>query len=303
MAQLTQLNLKAKPRDVLGADEHTRTSSKHKTALLIGSLIVAFLSGVFLLETSGCSKTSKPAVTSSANQNPSNQSSSTQAAVVPTLSSPTAVPVTSQPPATKKRAKRRPSTVTYRDPVYGVSFQYPRKYTLKTGDKAKLDLAGLGPVPTNFVQPGGVTLATVELPRDSYRDTDFASAFFNVSVNPNLTSEQCAQFAAPVREENESIPASKVKVGGIEFAEVEDAMEQADAKYYHVFQNAACYEFALGLGTGGDGTEDGTAPVDPEEVFRKLEKILSTVKIKTKTEVVPEVATGVPSRPAEGDNR
>jgi len=33
-------------------------------------------------------------------------------------------------------------------------------------------------LPMNFVQPGGVTIATVALSDKSYRGTDFASAFF-----------------------------------------------------------------------------------------------------------------------------
>jgi hypothetical protein len=38
----------------------------------------------------------------------------------------------------------------------------------------------------NFVQPGGVAVATVALPGGSYPGTDFASAFFNVNVKSTL---------------------------------------------------------------------------------------------------------------------
>ncbi len=49
----------------------------------------------------------------------------------------------------------------------------------------------------NFVQPGGVALAAVELPETNYANTDFSSAFFNVSVHKSLTADQCTEFAVP----------------------------------------------------------------------------------------------------------
>ena len=49
----------------------------------------------------------------------------------------------------------------------------------------------------NFVQPGGVALAAVELPETSFTNTDFSSAFFNVSINKTLTADQCSEFAVP----------------------------------------------------------------------------------------------------------
>jgi hypothetical protein len=194
---------------------------------------------------------------------------------------PAASPVVPTPAVTKKVKRHRPTTATYVNGEYEVSITYPRKYGLKLGEEAQLSWPGLGPVPTDFVKPGGVTLAAVELPASLYPDTDFASAFVNVSVNHAVTSDECAQFAFP-QVSTDAASAAKVKVGALEFNEIEsingEAPKQADAKYYHVFQNGACYEFALGLGTSAD--DDSTKQVDREKVFSGLEKILATVKIK-----------------------
>jgi hypothetical protein len=57
------------------------------------------------------------------------------------------------------------------------------------------------------------------------------------------------------------------------------------AKYYHVFENGACYEFALKVATTDMANQGGATHVDREEVFKKLEKILATVKIKAVEEV------------------
>jgi len=194
--------------------------------------------------------------------------------------------------------------VTYTNRTYGLSFQYPRSYILKTGDEANLHWTASEPVQMDFVQPGGVAVAAIEPPpgscsRGSDQATDFTSAFFNVSVNPNLTSAQCAQFAFPKPDDAPVGPVSpaKVTVGAIAFDEIEEAMPQADARYYHVFKNGACYEFALGLGTTVDEAKEGVTRVSSKEVFGKLEKILSTVKIQE-----PAVQAGAPAAvPAEAN--
>jgi len=153
---------------------------------------------------------------------------------------------------------------------------------LKTGDEAILHWTASEPVQMNFVQPGGVAVAAIEPPRGSNPATDFAFAFFNLSVNPNLTSSQCTQFAFPKPDDAPVAPISpaKVTVGAIKFDEMEDAMQQADARYYHVFKNGACYEFGLGLAAAAHAAKEGVTPLSSKDVFSKLEQILSTVKIR-----------------------
>src|SRR5207302_47902 len=102
---------------------------------------------------------------------------------------PATAAIAPMPTAPKKVKKHRPTTATYVNSEYGVSITYPRKYGLKLGDEAQLSWPGLGPVPTDFVKPGGVMLAAVELPASLYPDTDFASAFVNVSRSEEHTSE------------------------------------------------------------------------------------------------------------------
>ena len=72
----------------------------------------------------------------------------------------------------------------------------------------------------------------------------------------------------------------------------ESVTDQSEARYYHHFENGACYEFALGV-EDAPGT---TKPVDHLQVFDKLERIMTTVKIKS--EPVPVVATSEPATPS-----
>ena len=248
---------------------------QQKLAMIAGFVILGILLGL-----SACSKQSpKPALVSI--------SGPAQTASASTVTTPTVTTTASTTPAAPKKVhKKRPTTVTYRDANSGVSFVYPRKFELVTGDKAQPEFANMGAAPMNFVQPGGVTVATVALPAASYPGTDFTSAFFNVNVNRSLSEQECSHFAfVDTRNaDGEPVDAEKVKVGSKEMEMTSDfsanAVKQAEAQYYHSYENGACYEFVLGLGTAGYGTTDGIEPVDRTEVFKKLEKILASVKIQ-----------------------
>lgn len=196
----------------------------------------------------------------------------------------------------KKRAIKHASTATYKNSTYGISFRYPKTYTMLTPEKDSKESAWPDPVAMNFTEPGGETLTTLVLPGTR------ASSYFKASVNKGVTAEQCSKFATtpeptegvtnpPVDTEDDSIVPVKTNILGVEFAKAESVTEQSEARYYHHFENGACYEFALGV-EDAPGT---TKPVDHLQVFDKLERIMTTVKIKS--EPVPVVATSEPATP------
>ena len=254
------------------------------------------------------------------------------------------MPPESKPAPKKPVVHRKPATVNYADKTYGVTFEYPRRYAIETGDAAA-DLLMTNPIPMNFVQPGGVALAAVELPETGFVNTDFSAAFFNVSVNKTLTADQCGEFAVPQPKQmkdqaasndpapkteavstQDSTPKSdsqsasvqpsaeparstvadsnKLMIGDLELHATEavsgQGTRQSDSKYFHVYQNGACYEFALNVTT--DASEEGIVKhVDRDRVFNRLQQILSTVKINP---VTPEVtaenpAPAAPETPAQ----
>jgi hypothetical protein len=277
----------------------------------------------------GCSS-DKPKPVTSNNQIPAPQA---QAAMPET---PAPVMQAEKKPAPKKVVRKKPATVNYADKSYGVTFEYPRRYAIETGDAA-MALLSNNPIAMNFVQPGGVALAAVELPETNYTNTDFSSAFFNVSVNKTLSADQCSEFAVPqpkltsetpaatstevakqdAVKTDSSVPASastptvsndqaaaksltdsnsksKLMIGDMELRATEavsgEGTRQSDSKYFHVYQNGACYEFALNVTT--DASEEGLVKhVDRDKVFTRLEQILATVKINP---VTPEVTAEAP---------
>jgi hypothetical protein len=315
--------------------------------------------------TVGCSS-DKPKPVSANNQIPVTPTQQTAAVQMPA-----SIAQPASKPAKKKASPKKPATVNYTDKTYGVAFEYPRRYAIETGDAAA-ELLMSSPVPMNFVQPGGVALAAVELPETNYTNTDFSSAFFNVSVHKTLTADQCGEFSVPqprnvektaetaetaqakpdaattlassidvakqevvtspsdskpdmqvasvqgaqstgqsgnvkpasttdstttvsTSESSSSASNSKLMVGDLELRATEavsgEGSRQSDSKYFHVYQNGACYEFALNVTT--DASEEGLVKhVDRDKVFNRLEQILSTVKINGVT--APEVTAEAP---------
>jgi len=316
----------------------------------------------------GCSS-DKPKPVSSNNQISLSQPAT---AVAPTPA-PVAPPA---PKPAKKSAPKKPATVNYTDKATGVTFEYPRRYAIETGDAAT-SIVLTHPVPMNFVTPGGTALAAVELPETGFANTDFSSAFFSVSVHKDLTADQCTEFAVPQTNSIEDVKASEAKPSNGKPSEEKtseanvaqapspasaesgtpaapsteaktetpsasaqptqpaapadstatantqkpadqppaansqprdfkalqprsteavsgEGTRQSDSRYFHVYQNGSCYEFALNVTTNANG--DGlTKHIDRDKVFARLEKILDTVKLEDLAPATQAITTEAPS--------
>jgi hypothetical protein len=269
---------------------------KHAGALAFAAILIVCSVAV------GCSSESPKAVNSN-NQIPVSPNSNP---IVATTNSP--APVAEAPkPVPKKIVHKRPATLSYEDKNSGISFVYPRRYMLKTGDDAGKLVSSI-PLPMDFTQAGGVTVAAVELPGTVYNGNDLAAAFFNVNLNKSLSEEQCGSFAIPqpssTDSERPAIQAasepSKLTLGDMEMFGTEavsgDGPRQSDVKYFHIFENGACYEFALNVTTLAPESELALKHVDREKAFQQMEKILATVKINPIA--LQEVTEAAPSTPA-----
>jgi hypothetical protein len=272
---MTQLNLSGRQSDnrqQKPAAETKDESIKNQTVGALGAL--AMFAAVIVV--GSCSRSSTPvAVQQPVPPPPVSTPAVTTPAVVP-------APLV----AKAKVKKHRAPTLSYVNREYGFSFDFPRNYQLKANTlMANMETtasATTEPVKMNFVHPGGVPLVAVRMPGNSFPGTDFKAGLMNVSVNPGMTAEQCGQSEFPEMKTGEEVP-SLVKIGATEFREVGNsssaAVTQDDAKYYHVFSNGTCYEFTLGIETDSDRNVEIT-PVDREQVFARLEKILATVKLQ-----------------------
>jgi hypothetical protein len=279
----------AQPARNSGAAKPAAGSSFHFNTLVLATTGISLLA----LAVVACSKQAqKNAASTPVNVQPAVQPVMQTAPLAP---APVIAAAPEKKPAVKKAAHKRAEKVVYKNDTYGVLFQYPRRYALKTGDEAIVDWFGSEPVGMNFVDGSGISVAAVELPRGLYPGTDYRDAFFTVSVNRNLSDTQCSQFAVVDSNDSdeEPIAPTTVNFGGKVYSQTSafdgKAFEQAYGRYYHVYNNGACYEMALGLETAGYGAVDGITPVDRDEVFHKLEGMLSSVRLRQE-EKMPETA-------------
>ena len=182
----------------------------------------------------------------------------------------------------EKNAQKHSTSRHFDDDVYGVSFDFPKSYDLREGDLPDMDrgLGYLGRIPMEFAAPGGVRLATVEVPRGAHLGTDFVNAFFTVSVSPNVTAAQCIEFHSI---EGGSEPARSRTIDGIAFHAVKESatasMHQYSGTFLHGYAEESCYEIGYGIATAGYGAIDGLKKVNNEAIFHHLEKILDSVTL------------------------
>ena len=280
-------------------------NSSTKRARMIGGAATAAATAVMalmvVLDFNGCSK----AKDKNAQVNPPSQNVAGQNTPVVAQSQPIdQLEKKVEAVIEKKKTIKRATTATYKNATYGVSFRYPKTYTMLTPEKDTKESAWPDPVGMNFSEPGGETLTTLVLPGTR------ASSFFKASVIKGVSAEQCSKFATtpepeqteastnpPVDADDDSIMPVKSNILGVEFAKTESVTDQSEARYYHHFENGACYEFALGV----EDAPSTTKPVDHLQVFDKLERIMTTVKIKSEPAPVAAVSDPV-AQPAPASN-
>jgi len=259
-------NLEINRKQGSGNEKFKQIEGDSWTSIYLPAICAGIIMTIVLFVAIACSKKSD---TSASGITPPSQ---------PAVSSPAPATVATAMPKTQKKVKKhRPANATYVNGEYGVSFSYPVKYSLAAGNGKSA-----APVQTGFLKPGAVQVAAVDVPGDSYPDTDFSSALLNVSVNPGMTADDCGQFV-PSSKDTEAAKPSTVKLGSNQFTALEqmngETNHQADMKYYHLFKNGACYEFALDVETSRKADED-LAQVDRMKVFQQLQRVLATARIK-----------------------
>jgi len=166
-------------------------------------------------------------------------------------------------------AKPQSKYVTFKSRDYGVSFDYPWQYT-KLGAKAIASDYSLQPQSDGLESQ--ITLARVDVPKGFYPDTDFDSGYFTLSLNPELSADECKATLKDAKAQN---------INGVDFSwkESENGGKGSAAKVrnYVAYVNDTCYEIETGVKTTNDGL---SREVDPDQVMKRLDAMVMSVKIK-----------------------
>src|SRR5215475_5537060 len=248
-----------------------------KKELKYGVLMLLLYLAAILIATAGCSRRSLSQVDHNADPSHAKSSAEKVAALGTPAPKPVAHVLSGRQLTIEKRQQKHETSRHFDDDIYGVSFDFPKNYDLHEGDLPDMDrgLGYLGQIPMEFSAPGGVRLATVEVPRGAHPGTDFVNAFFTVSVFPSVAAAQCAEFGSV---EGDATPWITRKIDGIEFRGRNESaaasMHQYSGTYLHGYAEGSCYEIGYGIATAGYGAMDGIKKVNNEAALKKLEKIL-----------------------------
>jgi hypothetical protein len=249
------------------------TSLCHLSKIILLGTVVAVASAV------GCSSNHPPKTLSAT------PSATVQTAALKTVAAPAAQPVAVSAKTTRRvsvEAKPPASKlITYRSRDYGISFDYPWQYayvsarTMGRGDETT----------ANAVDDGQLMLARIEVPKGFYPDTDLESGSFNVSLNQSLDEDAC--YATLGSAKAGEMGMETINAVPFRWAESDEggrgkAMKQ---RTYVAFANDTCYQLQMVVKTSNEG---GLArEIDPDQVLRRLDAMVKTVKIAVKA---PEAA-------------
>ena len=174
---------------------------------------------------------------------------------------------------------------TYHNPEEGISFRYPRNYSLEDGDVQERSFFLKKQEDLDNEQPGAALLATVLIPEDSYPNTTFEHGSLQLVINETGTEKGCLE--AGVLTSGGNVPRT-VTVRGIVFRRSEQQSETAGTKVleraYTGYSQATCYEFLLTVAAEETPDPDGfKKPADTAKIMKQLEKIVLSTHIFAKS--------------------
>jgi len=250
-------------------------------------MLIVFVVAVGSIELAGCggeaarSAQTTRAQTSSAGAGPNKNSNQAAFATKPARPS-------------RKEFSREASLSIYHNPEDGISFRYPRNFSLEEGDVQESSFFLKRQEDLDSERPGATLLATVLIPEDGYPNTTFEHGSLQLVVNETGTEKDCRESAVGAYGND----TRTMTVQGIVFRwsgrESETAGTKILERAYAGYSQATCYEFLLTVAAEAAPDPDGfRKPADTSRIMKQLEKIVASAQF------FPKSATP----PAEGERR
>jgi len=167
----------------------------------------------------------------------------------------------------------------YRNNTHGFSIGYAKNYSFYNGEDPYFTVG-------EFFVGVGAPIATIELPTNSYPNTNYYDSFLMLSAAtkdvPDLSVENCTK--AQRQEDTQIVGLSDTKtINGRVFyrgeADGAAAGTLVKTRIYHTVFNNTCFEASLSIVEGNiDNYPQGTVhQFDEQDVWDKLETVLSTI--------------------------
>jgi len=190
----------------------------------------------------------------------------------------------------QKEIARQTSLSTYHNPEVGISFRYPRNYSLEEGNVQESSFFLKRQEDLDIERLGATLLATVLIPEDGYPNTTFEHGSLQLVVNETGTEKNCRESALVGADENS---AKTMTMQGIVFRwsgrESETAGTKILERAYAGYSQATCYEFLLTVAAEEAPDPDGfKKPADTNKIMKQLEKIVGSAQFFPKSATPPE---------------
>jgi hypothetical protein len=178
---------------------------------------------------------------------------------------------------------------TYHNPEEGISFRYPRNYSLEEGDVQESSFFLKRQEDLDIEQPGATLLATVLIPEDGYPNTTFEHGSLQLVANEAGTEKDCRESTIIGAEGNSP---RTMTVQGTAFRWSRRESQTAGTKIleraYTGYSQATCYEFLLTVAVEEAPDPDGfKKPADTTKIMKQLAKIVASTQFFAKSTTLP----------------
>jgi len=193
------------------------------------------------------------------------------------------------PHPSRKEFAREASLSPYYNPEEGISFRYPRNYSLEEGDVQESSFFLKRQEDLESEQPGATLVATVLIPEDGYPNTTFEHGSLQLVVNETGREKDCRESS--LLGAYGKSPRT-MAIQGIEFRwsgrESETAGTKILERVYAGYSEGTCYEFLLTVAAEEAPDPDGfKKPADINKIMKHLEKIVASAQFFTKSATPP----------------
>jgi hypothetical protein len=221
------------------------------------------------------------------------------------VSSSAAVPNNEYRPATRNGTRARPSRSdaqhqsflsTYNNPEEGISFRYPRNYSLEEGEVEEHSFFLKRQEELDSEQLGTKLLVTVLIPEDAYPKTTFEHGSLQLTIREAETEKGCQEMSAEETSGNGSRTATEqgmvlhwsgqeAEVGGTKILQ----------RQYAGYSQGTCYQFRLTVAAEASSHPDGfNRNADMVRIMKQLENIVASSHFSAKIPTPPaEISTQV----------
>jgi hypothetical protein len=198
----------------------------------------------------------------------------------------------------RKEFAREASLSTYHNPDEGISFRYPRNYSLEEGDVRESSFFLKRQEDLDSEQPGAALVATVMIPEDGYPNTTFEHGSLQLVTNGAGTEKDCRESTLVGAYGNNS---RTMTIQGIVFRWSGQESETAGTKIleraYAGYSQGTCYEFLLTVAAEEAPDPDGfKKPAEIIKIMKQLEKVVGSAQFSSKS----ATTTGRKQRRADG---